>query len=461
LQSNPSLNARDLLPAIARALELAAKKTVSLDRRWKPSDGAPVITAAGRYTARSWTQWTQGFQYGNALLCFELTGDRDLLAMAQRHVVADMAEHLTHIGVHDHGFNNISTYGNLRRLMLEGRIAANEGELHFYELALKVSGAVQAARWTALQDGLGYIYSFNGSQSLFIDTIRTLRICCVAHMLGHALQGEQDQRIDLLDRALTHAKTSARYNIYYGEGRDHYDVPELRGRTVHEALFNPASGVFRAPASQQGYSPFTTWTRGLAWSMLGFPELMEFCWQCRTLASRTLPPNLEPTLVLLEKAARACCDFYIQQASALDGICYWDTGAPLLYRLGEWQAKPADPYNDYEPVDASASAIAAQGLIRLGHLLGTSGEGYTQAGLTIAARLLQEPYLSVESDHEGLLLQSIYHRPNGWDYIPPGARVPCGESSMWGDYHLLELCLLITRLANSGYYTFFGAHHAG
>jgi unsaturated chondroitin disaccharide hydrolase len=309
-----------------------------------------------------------------------------------------------------------------------------------------VSGAAQAARWTSLQDGLGYIYSFNGSHSLFIDTIRTLRICCIAHMLEHTLQGEQDQRIDLLERALIHARTSARYNVYYGEGRDHYDVPELRGRTAHEAVFNPASGVFRTPGTQQGYSPFTTWTRGLAWAMLGFAELMEFV--------QTLPDGQpEP----FTRAARACCDFYMQQASALDGICYWDTGAPQLYRLGDWQGKPADPYNDYEPVDASAGAIAAQGLIRLGHALGTSGEAYTQAGLTIAARLLQEPYLAVEPGHEGLLLHSIYHRPNGWDYIPPGAKVPCGEASMWGDYHLLELCLLLTRIANSSYYTFFGA----
>ena len=156
----------------------------------------------------------------------------------------------------------------------------------------------------------------------------------------------------------------------------------------------------------------------------------------------------------MERAARAGCDFYIQQATALDGICYWDTGAPQLYRLGDWQAKAADPYNDYEPVDASASAIAAQGLLRLGHLLGN--EIYTQAGLTVAARLLEEPYLSTAADHEGLLLQSIYHHPNGWDYIPPGAKVPNGESSMWGDYHLLELCLLITRMANDRYYTFFG-----
>jgi unsaturated chondroitin disaccharide hydrolase len=444
LQPDHTLKAKDLLPAIQRALELAAEKMLRLDQRWKASDGAPVITVAGQYTARSWTQWTQGFQYGNALLCFELTDDRKLLDLATRHVVQDMAEHLTHTGVHDHGFNNISTYGNLRRLMLEGRIPTNEWELHFYELALKVSGAVQAARWTPLKDGLGYIYSFNGGQSLFIDTIRTLRICCLAHMLGHSLQGEQDQRISLLDCALAHAETSARYNVYYGEGRDSYDVPELRGRTVHEALFNPASGMFRAPSSQQGYSPFTTWTRGLAWGMLGFSELMEFLPE---------PPEF------LSRAARACCDFYLQQASTLDGICYWDTGAPQLHRLGDWRSKAADPYNDYEPVDASASAIAAQGLLRLGHILGA--ELYTSAGLTIAARLLEEPYLSLQPDHEGLLLHSIYHRPNGWDYIPPGAKVPCGESSMWGDYHLLELCLLISRMANSGYYTFFGAHHGG
>jgi len=59
-----------------------------------------------------------------------------------------MAPHVSHIGVHDHGFNNISTYGNLLRLMREGKIPLNEREKDFYELALKVSGAVQAARWT-------------------------------------------------------------------------------------------------------------------------------------------------------------------------------------------------------------------------------------------------------------------------------------------------------------------------
>ena len=79
------------------------------------------------------------------------------------------------MGVHDHGFNNISTYGNLRRLMNEGRIEENQREWDFYELALKCSGAVQARRWTHTDDNGGYIYSFNGPHSLFADTIRSLR----------------------------------------------------------------------------------------------------------------------------------------------------------------------------------------------------------------------------------------------------------------------------------------------
>jgi len=456
VKSNGTITPQSLKPLIGRAVEIAARKTFDLDRRWKAADGAPVFTVDGAYTARSWTQWTQGFQYGNALLCFELTGEQELLDAARRHTVADMAEHLTHTGVHDHGFNNISTYGHLRRLMLEGRIEHNEWELRFYELALKVSGAVQAGRWTELKDGLGYIHSFNGSHSLFIDTIRTLRVCGVAHLLGHALVGEQDKRVNLLGRLLMHAKTAAQYNIYYGEGRDGYDVPALRGRTAHEAIFNPASGAFRCPSSQQGYSPFTTWTRGLAWAMLGFAEELEFIrWMPESEFEADGLPERDEASAMLERAARATCDFYINVASALDGICYWDTGAPELHRLGDWRARVADPYNDYEPVDSSASAIAAQGLIRLGHALGDAGRGYVQAGLTVVKTLLEEPYLSIRPEHEGILLHSVYHRPNGWDFIPKSAKVPCGESSMWGDYHLLEVMLLVSKMADASYYTFF------
>jgi hypothetical protein len=154
------------------------------------------------------------------------------------------------------------------------------------------------------------------------------------------------------------------------------------------------------------------------------------------------------------EAAQATADFFIEQTPT-DGIVYWDTGAPGLAKLGDYLSRPADPFNEHEPVDSSASAIAAQGLLRLGAYLeahpdaGKSADAarYRQTGLTVARSLFSDPYLSTDPRHEGLLLHSVYHRPNGWDYVPPGRSVPCGEACMWGDYHARELALLIQRQA--------------
>ena len=74
----------------------------------------------------------------------------------------------------------------------------------------------------------------------------------------------------------------------------------------------------------------------------------------------------------------------------------------------------------------------------------------------MAATPREDPYLSTDPKHQGLVLHSIYHRPNGWDYIPRGRKVPCGESSMWGDYHARELALMLLREARGeSYLTFF------
>ena len=144
-----------------------------------------------------------------------------------------------------------------------------------------------------------------------------------------------------------------------------------------------------------------------------------------------------------------------------DGIPFWDTGAPGVASFGRYTNKASDPYNDVEPLDASAAAISAQGYLRLGNYLcrkgdETAGQRYRSAGLTIAAALLEEPYLSTSAKHQGITLHSIYHRPNNWDYIPRGKKSPCGESAMWGDYHTMELALLVKREAEAGPYpTFF------
>ena len=487
--------------------EHAARATRELRAAWNPAQGTPVYTVEGRYTTRGWTEWTQGFMFGNAVYLFDATGDKEMLEYGRAGTVDYMASHVSHIGVHDHGFNNVSTYGNLLRLMAEGRLPFNAWEAKFYRVALKVSGAVQAARWTEIAGGLGYVHSFNGPHSLFSDTIRSMRALAVAHQLGHVLMGEQDRKISLLERALVHAEATSRFNVYFGTGRDSYD---LRGRVVHESIFNTNNGVYRCPSTQQGYTPFSTWTRGLAWILAGYPEQLEWL-RTRTdaeiaaAAGAVFGPGAtgaagtagaggtgsESAAAVARAVERrfletacAVADFFLEYTPT-DGIPYWDTGAPGLVHLGDYLNRPADPYNEHEPVDSSAAAIGAQGLLRLGRYLvehadrlikegvvartdnwpqapgdtgavRALGERYTAAALVAAQTLFQPPYLSTKTGHQGILLHAVYHRPNGWDHMPGGSTVPSGESCLWGDYHLLELAVYLKRLTEgSRYLTFF------
>jgi hypothetical protein len=255
-----------------------------------------------------------------------------------------------------------------------------------------------------------------------------------------------------------HADTNAAFNVYFGKGRDAYDV---RGRVAHESVFNVTDGSYRCPSSQQGYSPFSTWTRGLAWVLLGYAEELEFLETRDQAEFEAFGAKKTAVLRRYLEAARATADFYLANTPTC-GVPYWDTGAPGLVHLGDYLSRPADPYNDHEPVDSSAAAIAAQGLVRLGSYLGGRGQAaeskrYLSAGLTTARTLFSEPYLSTDTRHQGLLLHAVYHRPNGWDHVPQGRQIPCGESCMWGDYHARELALLVRRMARKEpYYTFFG-----
>jgi len=465
-----NLQPTDLNSKLKRFWVLSGQKIQSIEQNYDVSKGSPVFTKKGEYTTRGWTEWTQGFQYGSAILQFDATGEQEFLEIGRKNTLNVMAPHVSHIGVHDHGFNNVSTYGNLLRLMREGKITFNEWEKNFYELALKISGAVQASRWTSLgsdrlpsvaersrsQRNEGFIHSFNGAHSLFVDTIRSCRALVLSYRLGHVFQGEGDVKINMLDRALQHIKATADFSVFYGEGRDSYDI---WGRTAHESVFNVKDGNFRCPNSQQGYTGFSTWTRGLAWAMCGFPEELEFL---ETLEDAELEnfggrASIEKYML---KAAQATCDFYIEH-TPIDGIPYWDTGAPNLHKLGDYLCEKANPYNDFEPVDASAAAIGSQGLLRLGRYLMRKGDTeagrkYWQAGLTVLNSLLEEPYLSTHENHQGLLLHSIYHQPNGWDYVPEGSKIANGESSMWGDYHFREVALYVQKLINQEpYYAFF------
>ena len=229
IKIDTSLTPQALEGDAKRVFEASAPKITALQKRWKDADGTPVFTVKGRYTSRGWTEWTQGFQFGRAILQFDATGDVEMLRIGRQGTLDRMAPHVTHTGVHDHGFNNVSTYGNLRRLLREGRLSGGEWEGHFYDLALKASGAVQASRWTQLGPDSGYVYSFNGPHSLF-GTIRTMR--AMAWRTSRSLSVGKMTRQPRCWGASSSTPTTSRYSIMAAGG----DICRARPRGARTGL---------------------------------------------------------------------------------------------------------------------------------------------------------------------------------------------------------------------------------
>src|SRR4249920_1927619 len=106
MRIDDQLNASALAPALENFWRVSGEKLNLTHQDYDPARGAPVFTIAGKYTARGWTEWTEGFLYGSDFLQFDATGDRSFAARGQKYTVERMASHVSHIGVHDHGFNN-------------------------------------------------------------------------------------------------------------------------------------------------------------------------------------------------------------------------------------------------------------------------------------------------------------------------------------------------------------------
>ena len=210
-----------------------------------------MFTVNGQYTSRGWTEWTQGFSSARRFCSSMRPATTEFLEIGRdAHGLNLMAPHVTHIGVHDHGFNNVSTYGNLLRLMNEGRIPDE-----------RLGAAILRAGAEMLGRGAGgaldancrrrRLHLFVQRSALAVRRHHPLApgACAVGHQLGHVLMGENDRRISLLDRLIEHARATAQYSVYYGEGRDAYDV---RGRVAHESIFNTNDGNYPLPEFAAG-----------------------------------------------------------------------------------------------------------------------------------------------------------------------------------------------------------------
>src|SRR5262245_7983790 len=280
---------------LSRALEFAADQCRRLVRTHPGY--VPMYTVGGRWNrdGERWTHWCEGFYPGIFWLLHKHTGQAEWRELAQRYS-KPLEPRRFDRAVHDLGFLFFSTY--LRWFHLTGDPALRDV-------------LIDAGRTLALrrQKG-GYLASFIGPQSLFIDIMMNVGITLwAANATGDAA---------LRQVALEHSRTTAKYLVR----------PD--GGTAHEGIFDPETGKFLRQSTHQGWSAESPWTRGLAWALYGFTAVY----------------RLSGDVEFLD-VARRCADYYLLRSADTGLVPYWDFDLP-----------PEAPHL----WDSSAAAIAASGL---------------------------------------------------------------------------------------------------
>jgi unsaturated chondroitin disaccharide hydrolase len=365
-----------------RAFQFGVSQLDRMQAKWPAERPAPIYTEQGVWTRPEfvWTDWCPGFFAGMMWLAFERTRDTKWKQLAE-HYTRALEPRKFDRDVHDLGFIFMSTVDRWYRLLPD-----EDSERDRLRDILITAGTVQSFRWN--QAGSDhYIYSFHGPQSLFIDIMMNIRLLFRAHQLG------ADQ--DLFRKAVAHARTTEKYLVQKRGPR----LMDQEGAVIHEAIFNPITGEFRNLSTQQGYSPFTCWARGLAWAMYGFTDTFLY----------------SGDRFFLETAER-CAGYYLEKTPD-GGVPFWDYGAPRI---------------PDEPLDSSAAAIVACALLKLSNVEGARERAgaYRAAALGILDVLTGSDFLgNHDAAYEGILRHGVYHRPKNWGV---------DESVMWGDYFFME-----------------------
>jgi unsaturated chondroitin disaccharide hydrolase len=246
--------------------------------------------------------------------------------------------------------------------------------------AVLVAGRTLADRYQVTG---GYLCSFQGPESLYIDIMMNVGLIFYTAIL------EQDER--LYQIALQHCLTTQR-RLVRGDGS-----------TAHEGIFDIATGAFLRQTTRQGWRDDSTWARGLTWALYGFGTAYDFSGDLHFLDTAEL-------------VAR----YYIDH-TPLGSIPPNDWDEPM----------PEFPY------DTSAAAIAVCGLYKLSKLVKNRNraEIYARYASQTLDTLLHPEFLAIETPGwEGILKHGIYHA---------SAEVGVDESTIWGDYYLLEALSLV------------------
>ncbi|MFI5342405.1 MAG: glycoside hydrolase family 88 protein [Candidatus Methylomirabilales bacterium] len=354
-----------LLSKLQEALAFAGRQVRATIERYP--DFYPMYTRGGRWRhqGEAWTHWCDGFLPGILWLIHRQTGEAWYRQQAERYS-RPLLPRQHDRNVHDLGFIFMSSYHHWYRLTREPALR---------------DVLIQAGRTMGLRSQRpgGYLCSFIGPQSLFIDIMMSVGV------IFYAARETQDQTLHQV--AMDHCLTTRRV-LVRGDGS-----------TAHEGIFDPATGECLRQSTHQGYRGDSCWSRGLTWSLYGFGTAYRYAGDRRFL-----------------ETAELNADFYVEHTPH-DGVPPWDFDAPTDQRG--------------EP-DSSAAAIAASGLLDLAEFTASRAKSrlYRDTAFRILETLTGEEYLALTTPGwEGILKRGVYHINKG---------LGVDESVMWGEYFFVE-----------------------
>lgn len=331
-----------------------------------------ALTNATTYDRTGRKAWTSGFFPASLWLMYQRTNEKSWLKQARRWTKS-LLPIATWKGTHDLGF----MIGLPAELGM--RLDPNTKRQQQYRSTFLTAANSLASRWNdriqALQSG-----EYDGKWGVIIDSAMNAPLLIQAGQMLNNDEGDV-----LTGRGEQHLLTLAKYLV------------REDGSTIHRMTFDPETGAPIGPVAGQGASTDSTWARGQAWAIYGF---------ARAYQQTGNPAFLD--------AAKKTASFWMTH---LDPQCIpkWDFNA-----IGNGQ-----------PLDASAAAIADNGLLLLSALDTKSGIEYEPYARTSMHTLTNPPATSQGTNNPGVLMHQTLNVNND-----------ASEGSyVWGDTYLLLAAL--------------------
>ncbi len=360
--------------ATLRALTGAVEYSVAKLRAIAPTvPGFPEGTEFEKWTYTQDGDWVGGFWSGLLWLAWLYTGDARFRTLAETWALK-LTPRETDTTTHDVGF--LFTPSWITAFRLTGDTAWRDGAITAADSLIQRYNP--AGRFIRAWGDLGT--PTNAGRAI-MDTIMNL------DLLAFATEQTGDDKY--LDIAVNHARTQQTY------------FPRPDGSTPHCYDFNPVTGAPIGPATVQGYSPSSCWSRGQAWGVYGFT----------TMYRRTGEEDFLAT-------ARKLADYALGVLTP-DHIPVWDYLAPQA---------------PYDVKDASAGAAMACGLLDLS--VATHDPSYRAAGISILDAISRTCLTDRSTRADAVVARCTRNRP-----AEDGIEI----SLPYADYYLFEGIMRLLR----------------